>query len=63
MEVTEETKKQVRSQKSTVFKLKFQTAEIITSVLAGVRRICCHGNTTRVLAFFWYQSLLAQGIV
>ena len=38
MEFTEEPAKQVKSQKSTFFKLKFQTAETITSILAGVRK-------------------------
>ena len=55
MEVTEVAAKQVRKQKSAIFKLKVQTPEVITSVVAGVKKILFHRNMTRMLAFLWYR--------
>ena len=43
---------QVRSQKSTFFKLKFQTEEVFACLLARAKRSYFHKFTTRVLAFF-----------
>ena len=59
MEVTEVAAKQVRRQKSAIFKLKAQIPEVITSVVAGELKIFFHINMTRVLAFLWYQSFFS----